>query len=474
MIRYIQRKIEAALQDTLRRAFQLHDFSIPEALYPDPKMGDLSYTLAFPLAKVLKKAPKEIAQKIVTEFPSHISPEVTRLEIGGNGYLNFWLNRAAIAREIYHTPVAPAKARDEKAIVEHTNINPNKAAHVGHLRNACLGDTLVRLLRYSGVRVEVQNYIDDTGVQLADVVVGLQRKGKSIQDLDEIPGKLDYYFWNLYAETHSWLEESPENKSFRERVLKEMEDRTEPTYSLSQAIADRIIRRHLKTMGRLGIGYQLLPRESDIIGRKFWQRTFELLRQKDAIVRVEEGKNKGCWIMRLTESEEFEEMQNPDKIIVRSNGTVTYVGKDIAYQLWKFGLLGLDFHYHVFDTQPDGTILWTTSTHAENTAPPRFGGADLVYNVIDQRQSYLQKVVAEGLRALGNEKQAERSIHFAYEMVTLSPKTAAALGFALSAEDQERSFLEMSGRKGVGVKADDLLDRLESAAWQRISGLYSD
>ena len=356
MIRTIQRKIESALKEILKKQFQIEDFAIPESQFPEPEMGDLSYTFAFPLAKTLRKAPKAIAQQIIDAFPRVDFPEVASIEIGGAGYLNFRLERNVVARQLRERPLAADPAREGKAIVEHTNINPNKAAHVGHLRNAVLGDTLVRMLRFTGLRVEVQNYIDDTGVQLADVVVGFSRAGKDASDLNRIPGKLDYYFWDLYSQTHQWLESSPENKKYREHALKAMEEREEPVYGLSQAIADRIIDCHLATMNRLDIDYQLLPRESDIIGMRFWAHTFELLKQKGAIVQVTEGKNQGCWIMRLGHSEEFEDMQNPDKVIVRSNGIVTYVGKDIAYQLWKFGLLGLDFRYRKYLESPNGSV----------------------------------------------------------------------------------------------------------------------
>jgi arginyl-tRNA synthetase len=470
MVRAIQKKIETALKEILGNLYQLHDPLIPESAYPEPEMGDLSNTLALKLAKTLKKNPKLIAQEIAAAFPQ--IPEIEKVEVAGNGYLNFRLNRAVIAQSLYRERPTAEPLLPEKVIVEHTNINPNKAAHVGHLRNACLGDVLVRLLEFYVSKAEVQNYIDDTVVQLADVVLGFQRKGLSINDLHQIEEKIDYYFWDLYAETHHWIEQSPENRALRERTLKEMEEREEPTFSLSQEIAKRIILAHLQTMYRLGITYQLLPRESDIIGLHFWQKTFELLKEKGAIVKVEEGKNKGCWIMSLSGSESFDDMQNPDKIIVRSNGTVTYVGKDIAYQLWKFGLLGLDFQYKIFDKNPDGSILWQTTTSGGDPGAPSFGGADTVYNVIDQRQSYLQKVVAQGLQLLGYPDQASRSIHFSYEMVTLSPKTAAELGFVLSAEEQQKAFVEMSGRKGLGVKADDLLDRLEARALDRILPLY--
>ena len=470
MIRAIQKKIETSLKEILGNLYQLQDPSVPESAYPEPHMGDLSNTIALKLAKTLKKNPKVIAQEIASAFPQ--VPEIEKVEVAGNGYLNFRLNRTVIAQALYRERPTAEPLLPGKVIVEHTNINPNKAAHVGHLRNACLGDVLVRLLEFYGRKVEVQNYIDDTGVQLADVVLGFHRKGNSINDLHQITEKVDYHFWDLYAETHHWIEQSPENRALRERTLKEMEERQEPTFSLSQEIARRIILAHLQTMYRLGITYQLLPRESDIIGLHFWQKTFELLKEKGAIVKVEEGKNKGCWIMSLSASESFDDMQNPDKIIVRSNGTVTYVGKDIAYQLWKFGLLGLDFQYKIFEKNPDGSVLWQTTTAGGDPGAPSFGGADTVYNVIDQRQSYLQKVVAQGLQLLGYPEQASRSIHFSYEMVTLSPKTAVELGFALSAEEQQKAFVEMSGRKGLGVKADDLLDRLEAVALERILPLY--
>jgi arginyl-tRNA synthetase len=470
MIRAIQKNIETSLKEILGNLYQLHDPSIPESAYPEPEMGDLSNTVALKLAKTLKKNPKVIAQEIASAFPR--IPEIEKVEVAGNGYLNFRLNRAVIAQALYRERPTAEPLFPGKVIIEHTNINPNKAAHVGHLRNACLGDVLVRLLEFYGRKVEVQNYIDDTGVQLADVVLGFQRKGLSVNDLHQITEKIDYYFWDLYAETHHWIEQSPENRVFREQTLKQMEEREEPTFSLSQEIARRIIVAHLQTMYRLGITYQLLPRESDIIGLSFWQKTFELLKEKHAIVKVDEGKNKGCWIMSLSGSDSFDDMQNPDKIIVRSNGTVTYVGKDVAYQLWKFGLLGLDFQYKIFDKNPDGSILWQTTTSGGDPGAPSFGGADTVYNVIDQRQSYLQKVVAQGLQLLGYPEQASHSIHFSYEMVTLSPKTAAELGFTLSAEEQQKAFVEMSGRKGLGVKADDLLDRLEARALERILPLY--
>jgi arginyl-tRNA synthetase len=344
-----------------------------------------------------------------------------------------------------------------KIIIEHTNINPNKAAHVGHLRNACLGDTLARCLKYKEENVEVQNYIDDTGVQVVDVVFGLtELEKKSLADLDRIETKFDYYCWDLYARTSAYLESHPEAQARKAEILKNIEQGRGPEAAAAFAVSRRILRAHLETMRRIGVGYDLLPCESSILGLKFWDRAFGLLKEKGAIYPSVEGENAGCWVMKLEDEAERE------KVIVRSDGTVTYVGKDIAYQLWKFGLLGRDFYYEPF-LEEGGKTLWITTT-TPRAGSFAFGRASRVYNVIDTRQAYLQKIVAQGLRALGFIKQAENSVHFSYEMVALSPRSLKELRYELKAEEKERAFLEVSGRKGLGVKADDLLDRLEEKA----------
>ncbi|HUF10063.1 MAG TPA: DALR anticodon-binding domain-containing protein, partial [Rhodothermales bacterium] len=322
--------------------------------------------------------------------------------------------------------------------------------------------------------VETQNYIDDTGVQVADVVVGFQRiLGEDaeavVRRIEAEDPPFDYFCWDLYASVAKLYEENPEAKQWRLDTLHEIESQEGPTAELGAMIADAIVKRHVQTMARLDIQYDVLTEESDIIKHRFWQNAFELLKQSGAVVRETEGKNAGCWMMRLSESPEFAGLEDPDKVIVRSNGTVTYVGKDIAYQLWKFGLLDRSFGYRKFMTYPDGHVLWqSTSDDDANPSAPAFGNADRVYNVIDNRQSYLQKIVREGLRLLGHEKEADSSIHFAYEMVALSPETAKSLGVEVSEDDQEKAVLEMSGRKGLGIKADDLLDKLEAKAAEAV------
>jgi arginyl-tRNA synthetase len=350
-------------------------------------------------------------------------------------------------------------------IVEHTNINPNKAAHIGHLRNAAIGDTFVRVLQAAGHTVEVQNYIDNTGVQVADVIVGLKHvENKSIDDVrrlaDSPSGKFDYYCWDVYARVAGFYEDKDPKHGLRAATLKEIEEGDNETADMAEIVAMAIVRCHLRTMARINVSYHLLPRESDILHLKFWDHAYRLLRERDAIFFETQGKNAGCWVMRL-DAEGHED----DKVIVRSNGTVTYVGKDIAYQLWKAGLLEKDFNYDLFDADRN---VWVTTSAAGRPDHPAFGGGYTVYNVIDVRQSYLQNVVKQGLAGLGYEEQANRSIHFSYEVVALTPACAEQLGIEISEQDRKRPHIEVSGRKGQGVKADDLLDKLEMEARKEV------
>jgi arginyl-tRNA synthetase len=384
------------------------------------------------------------------------------MEVAGAGYINVFLERAAAIRGSRLHGFATDAG---KVIVEHTNINPNKAAHIGHLRNAAIGDTFVRILQATGRKVEVQNYIDNTGVQVADVIVGLKHvEKKTLDDVRQIIGdssvKFDYYCWDVYARVTPFYASNDPQHNLRAQTLKEIEEGGNDTARMAEAVAMTIARCHLRTMARINVHYGLLPRESDILHLKFWDYAFRQLREREAIFFETEGKNRGCWVMRL-ETEGNDE----DKIIVRSNGTVTYVGKDIAYQLWKLGLLDQDFKYDLFDERQ---AVWVTTSSGGRPDHPAFGRGETVYNVIDVRQSYLQNVVRQGLLGLGYEEQARRSIHFSYEVVALSPACAEQLGIEISPEDRNRPHVEVSGRKGQGVKADDLLDTLESEAGKEV------
>jgi arginyl-tRNA synthetase len=464
---------------------------------PKIEMGEAASPVCFELAKQLKKAPRQIAQEIANGLGK--IEGIAKVEVAGGGYLNAYFDRGAFweaAKSEERTQRRDTESTEKKKIiVEHTSINPNKAAHIGHVRNAVLGDTMVRILRHAGNRVQVQNYIDNTGVQVADVVIGLLEMEKATpvwvrnRATEE---KFDYYCWDLYAKATNFFAEDKERAAkLRGETLRAIEEGKGEDAEVAQIVADAIVGCHLRTMARLGIGYELLARESEILHLHFWDAAFEMLKKSGAIQLATSGKMAGCWIMpwkeEVKEGKEVKEIKeenaeddenSQDKIIVRSNGTVTYVGKDIAYQLWKFGLLGRDFHYRKWPTPPQAAnkkeapeeqTVWATTSGTNDPAAPHFGEpASSVYNVIDARQAYLQKVVAAGLRALGHEKAAENSIHLSYEIVALTPRCAAEMGYELTPDEAKKPYVEVSGRKGFGVKADDLLDKLEAATLEEV------
>jgi arginyl-tRNA synthetase len=467
---------------------------------PRPELGDIAFPVAFELAKLIKMGtgvkmpPRTIAEQLKTKLEA--SAELSRVEVAGAGYLNVFFDRAKLLSLFAADKPAPPDsltlADRPKKMVEHTSINPNKAAHIGHVRNAVLGDTFVRILQSADERVEVQNYIDNTGVQVADVVVGFMHIEKmdleEIQELDRsLPAgrSFDYYCWDLYTKVGLFYrnddpngELNPERLKLRTEVLHALEEGGDSTAKLADYVATRNVECILDTMERLGIRYDLLARESDILHLHFWNRAFELMKNAGVIRLESEGKHAHCWVMPF-ESHTGTDEHESDKIIVRSNGTVTYTGKDIAYQLWKLGQLGLDFNYEPFRTYPDAHVTWVTTTEPNTkTAPeivrPNFGGGVKVYNVIDSRQAYPQEIVARGVAALVPEVGADASVHFGYEMVALSPAACEELGIELSEEDRGRPFIEMSGRKGLGVKADDLIDRLEADALHEVASRHAE
>ena len=481
MILPVHAHVRQRLQATLQAQFHLDPAAVPSIVIETPPrraLGDLAVPVAFELARTLRKAPRVIAQELATALGP--IDGISRVEAAPNGYLNFFLDRRSfVLARLKDDPTLPPASSGGKVIVEHTAINPNKAAHIGHLRNSALGDTLVRLLRFQGRPVEVQNYIDDTGVQVADVVVGFTViEGKTLADVaalaDDPAVRFDYLCWDLYARVTEWYDADKTRLTIRADTMHAIEEGGNPTAELGALIADRIVRCHLRTMARMNVDYDLLSWEGDILRLQFWAKAFEELKALGAVYRQTDGPLAGCWVMKIDEATPATADGEPDpeaereKVIVRSNGTVTYVGKDIANQFWKFGLLGRDFHYRVFDER-GGRPLWaTTSVPGQDRGlAPQFGRADAVYNVIDSRQAYLQQLLKQSLAAMGFPAQAANSTHFAYEMVALSHATARELGYA-DTEDSGKPFVEVSGRKGLGVKADDLLDRLIATASEEV------
>jgi arginyl-tRNA synthetase len=477
----LQRRLIERVRAFLRQSYAQID--VPNLVAEQPprvEMGEYALPLAFELARKLRKAPRKIAEEIVAGLGPVEGFE--KLEVAGAGYINARLHRASAAAILMaggDSPEPPGTWHGEKVLVEHTSINPNKAAHIGHLRNAILGDTFVRLLRAGDVNVDVQNYIDNTGVQVADVVVGfvhLEKKSPAeVRHLIETTPRFDYLCWDLYAGVSQWYEQDKANLKFRGEMLHAIEQGGNEYAQMADVISTAILRRHLETMIRLGIEYDFLPRESEILRLRFWDSAFQQLKDRGVLYYENQGKNAGCWVMKRPGAAEKPEGE-PDedsKVIVRSNGTVGYVGKDIAYHLWKFGLLGKDFGYRRFYSYPGGKECWISAVEGE-TQHPHFGGVSAIYNVIDARQAEAQNAVIEALRGLGNQEQAGRYTHFSYEMVALTPRCAAELGYELSQEEWARNYIEVSGRRGFGVKADDLIDRLIESAQKEVDARHED
>ncbi len=473
MYRHLERRLAQQIRDFLQSNYSL---DLPKIVIEQPprvELGEYALPLAFELAKKLRKPPRKIAEEIVAGIGPIDGFE--KLELAGAGYINARLNRAALAAALAADEKPKAEVPAGKVLVEHSSINPNKAAHIGHLRNAILGDTFVRLLHFAGREVDVQNYIDNTGVQVADVVVGfLYLKKKSRGEIEELTRqpRFDYFCWDLYAHVSRWYEQDKQNRNARHEVLHALEEGGNETAAIADLISIAVLRRHLETMDRLEIEYDFLPRESEILHLRFWDSAFAKLKDAGVLTFETEGKNQGCWVMRrgkasAKDTENTEVAEEDQKVIVRSNGTVGYVGKDIAYHLWKFGLLGRDFGYRKFYRYPNGHDCWISTTDGQPDHP-HFGDVAEIYNVIDARQAEAQNTVVEALRGLGYNQQADHYTHFSYEMVALTPRCAAELGYELSEEDKARSYIEVSGRKGFGVKADDLIDTLIASAKKEV------
>ncbi len=435
---------------------------------PDPRFGDLSTPLPLKLARSARRPPTAIAEQLRDALLQCGLPLVSEISATAPGYLNVRIDPAALLGKVTgdvaraRGDYGSAPPSGKKAVVEHTNMNPNKAAHIGHVRNACLGDTLVRILRRCGFEVEVQNYIDDTGAQVADVVLGIKHLGAAMPPETE---RFDHFCWDLYTDVHRRYETEPELREIQREYLHLIEQGSTEIAAFAKQVAERVLAGHLRTMWGLGICYDILTWESDIVRKGFWRHAFETLKGRGSLVLETEGPNAGCWVVRLRGIPEFSGLENPDKVLVRSNGTATYVAKDIAYQLWKFGVLGLDFDYRSYTAQSDGSTLYSSCPPAlagEIPAGKQFGHADRVINVIDIRQKYLQDILRHSLRQLGYGREADNSVHFAYEVVALSPETAAELGVEVPKD--AKGAVPMAGRKGIGVKADDLIAAAEAKA----------
>ncbi|MGH7610281.1 MAG: arginine--tRNA ligase [Candidatus Dormibacteria bacterium] len=442
--------------------------------------GDYSSAVAFRLAPLLRRSPREIAEELATRLCQEPAAHTREATVSGAGYVNWSLDFGSLTTEVIAQALGLGEVicadplAGEKVVVEHTATNPNKAAHVGHLRNACIGDTVARLLRARGHRVEVQNYIDDTGVQVADVLVGIRELGLA-------PGEsepFDRFCSRVYVEVCRRYQEEPGLQARRVELLRQIESRRGEVAAAAKQLTSQIVTAHLRTMARAGVAYDLLTWESDIIELGFLQHTLDWMMEAGVTHRAQAGPLAGCWVLPLDQDPDAGEPDEREaKVLVKSDGIATYTAKDIAYHLWKFGLLGLDFHYRLWS--PQGPASSSAEPELAELDPDQFGRAARVVNVIDQRQSAPQRVVREALARLGFGAQAQRLRHLAYEVVALSPLAAAALGVDTSSK---RSHYALSGRQGIEVGADLLLDEAirqvrakardeQTAEWLAASGV---
>lgn len=458
-MKYIQETMKDGIITAIKGKFDIGkneiDFSIP----PKRDFGDLSTTIPFVLAKKHKQKPFLIGKEIIELLKDKFN-FVDDIKLANGGFINFYFNKNYFLKDIFSNKERAIEKTGKKIIVEHTSINPNKSAHIGHLRNSCLGDTLVKALEFTGNEVEIQNYIDDTGIQLADVVWGvLKHENKSLDEIKKTDN-LSSYLWKLYTEVHKLSDDDGVLLEQKKTLHQKIEDKINPEYEMGDYISKAVTVDHIDVMNKLGIRYDLLIKESDIIALDFFKEASEILKKAGIMYLSDDPKKENCWVIKY-------EKENIEKIIIRSNGTITYIGKDIAYTLWKIGYFTKDFFYTPFYKYEDEKTIYISEdkkTKTDDKSTNNFGKADMVYNVIDTRQSYLQNIILQILNTLSKNKNTRNFSHFSYEMVALTHNCAKEMGFDISEEQKEKSFVEVSGRKGIAIKADDLIDRMKNKA----------
>ena len=323
---------------------------------PEGKSGDYGSPVAFGLAKTLRQNPVAIAQSLLGQL--ELPPGVAKAEAVGP-YLNFHLDPGAFVEQLVTAPPVRPK-RDQKTIVEHTSVNPNKEAHVGHLRNIVLGDACARILEAAGYEVEVQNYIDDTGRQAAESIFAVSYFGEDYGGAE----KYDHWLGKLYVRlTQAKETAKKEDAETIERGVSEVMHRLER--GELRAEIERVLRAQLETYYALGAEYDLLVWESDIVHSGFLAQALGVLKGSENVFQPEGGKYAGALVMDV--SSFLPGLEEPLVVLVRSDGNAMYVAKDIGTQFWKVGLFeGLKFTS--FDTQPSGKPLYTSAP--EGRPPP--------------------------------------------------------------------------------------------------------
>ena len=444
-------EIENGVKKGLEK-LKLSDINFQIRETTNPEFGELYSNLPFVLAKKLKKNPIEIAENLVKNIKINKS---IGIEVQKPGYLNFRIDYKILCYEsIKNTIKEPIKiinlGQGKKIILEHTSVNPNKALHIGHARNLFIGDALGKMLKKTGHQVTIMNYIDDSGLQIADIIVGF----KYAKMNDEPPKNIKFDIYagnNIYVKINQLYKEKPEFLEKRKHVLKELEKKSN-IQNYAKKITTRILKEQLQTAWRLGASYDLLVFESHIIFSKNWENIFEKMRKLKIVELETEGELAGAWIIKIKNKEES------DKVLVRSDGTSTYIAKDIVLASWKIGLIKDIFNYQIYDKQLNQKELWCTTLNQQKNIHPKFTNNNTAITIIDARQNRLQKIIQEILEELNNYKNLKKYLHLPYEVVTISKKTAISLGFKI----ENNKTIHMSGRKGIYINADTAVDFIKN------------
>ena len=461
LIQEVRELVSSALTSA---GYPVIEFDVSEP--PQQAFGDLSCNVAFLLSKHLKMPPTKIAIELAEALRQHIedSSYILSMDPAG-GYINFKANYARLSPATLSYVLSspenygyPNFGHDMHIIIEHTSINPNKALHVGHMRNVIIGDTLYRVMRATNHRTTVLNYIDDSGVQIADIVVGFRFAGFPVTPPSKNQ-KFDQYCGDeVYVKINEIYQKDPQVAEKRKLVLKEIEEGKSEIARFAMDITLRVLQEQLKTCWRMKVHYDLLNFETHIVGSKLWSKAFELLKSNGIAKYETEGKNKGCWVI------EGKEKKEEDKVLVRSDGTATYIAKDIPYAAWKLGLVEDPFYYQEYTKQWDGSTLYATTLAdgSSKSVDKKFNGGERVITIIDSRQSRLQEIISHVLSKIGVSGGGYKYLHLSYEAVTLSSDTAKEFGIDIG----DKHFMHMSGRKGIYVNADYVLDALHAKAYK--------
>lgn len=453
-----------AISSSIRNlGYPVQDFEILEPQRTE--YGDLTCNVAFQLGKKLKKHPFVIANEIVEKQlkpyldEKNSSSFILYVEAHPGGYINFKANFEKLTTSVFNEVLKNPNygfydsGKGKQVLIEHTSVNPNKALHIGHIRNMVIGDVIYRIMKATNHKTLVLNYVDDSGLQVADIVVGFKFAGIPLEPSDNSV-KFDRYCGDeVYVKVNEMYGTNPTLEEKRRFVLKEIEEGSTDIARFAAKVTMRVLCDQLKTSWRMKTRYDLLNFESQIIHSGLWIKSFELLKESGISIFEYTGKNSGCWVLKLEGEDE--------KVIIRTDGTATYIAKDIPYAAWKLGIVEDPFFYYKLTNQWDGSSLWATTleSNQDQSIHRKFNSADVALTVIDARQSRLQRIISKVLSQIM--KEDRRYYHVGYEAVTLSSETAKILGF----DAGDKKFMHMSGRKGISINADYFLDLFHAKAY---------